>query len=59
MSQHIYKCVSCSSYTIEEKCSKCGEKAILPRPPKFSLDDKYAHLKREAKKEGFRKKGLY
>ena len=59
MSQHIYKCISCYSYTLEEKCPKCGGKAILPRPPKFSLDDKYAALKREAKKEDFRKKGLY
>jgi H/ACA ribonucleoprotein complex subunit 3 len=59
MSQHIHKCISCSSYTLEEKCPKCGAEAILPRPPKFSLDDKYAALKREAKKEDFRKKSLY
>jgi len=33
------------------KCPKCGAKTELARPPKFSLEDKYAHLRREAKKE--------
>jgi H/ACA ribonucleoprotein complex subunit 3 len=58
MSKHIYKCLSCGKYTLEEECS-CGGKAILPRPPKFSLDDKYADLKRKVKKEELQKKGLY
>ena len=58
MSKHIYKCISCGKYTIKEECS-CGGKAMLPRPPKFSLDDKYADLKRKAKKEELIKRGLY
>jgi H/ACA ribonucleoprotein complex subunit 3 len=58
MSKHIYKCISCGKYTTKEECS-CGSKAILPRPPKFSLDDKYAGLKRKVKKEELIKKGLY
>jgi H/ACA ribonucleoprotein complex subunit 3 len=58
MAKHIYKCTSCNKYTLAEKCS-CGGKAILPRPPKFSLDDKYAGMIREVKKKELKKKGLY
>jgi len=58
MVEHIYQCVSCGKYTLKEKCS-CGEKAVFPRPPKFSLEDKYAALRREEKKKDLKKKGLY
>ena len=58
MAKHIYKCISCNQYTLSEKCT-CGGKAIFPRPPKFSLDDKYAELIRKVKKEELKKKGLY
>ncbi|MBT3814383.1 ribosome biogenesis protein [Candidatus Woesearchaeota archaeon] len=58
MAKHIYKCISCNKYTLSEECS-CGGKAILPRPPKFSLDDKYAGMIREVKKKELKKKGLY
>ena len=37
---------------------ECGGKAVLPRPPKFSLDDKYAGLRRKVRKEELEKKGL-
>ena len=59
MTKHIHKCTSCQAYTLEKKCSKCGKEAILPRPPKFSLDDKYAGLRREVRKEEFIKRRLY
>ena len=59
MAQHIYHCSACRSYTLAELCPRCGQKTLLPRPPKFSLDDKYAPLRREARKEGWREKGLY
>ena len=58
MAKHILKCGHCKSYTLIEKCS-CGNNAILPKPPKFSLVDKYAHFRRETKKEILIKKGLY
>ena len=58
MAKHIYKCISCKKYTLSEECN-CGGKAVLPRPPKFSLDDKYAGMIREVKKEELKKKGLY
>ncbi|MBT6774091.1 ribosome biogenesis protein [Candidatus Woesearchaeota archaeon] len=57
MAKHIHKCISCNNYTLTEEC-KCGGKAILPRPPKFSLDDKYAGLRRKVRKEALQKKGL-
>ena len=33
-------------------------KGVRNIPPPFSLDDKYAHLKRKAKYEEYKKKGL-
>ena len=57
MAKHIYKCISCNNYTLEESC-KCGGKAVFPRPPMFSLDDKYAGLRRKVRKEELEKKGL-
>ncbi|MBT5342810.1 ribosome biogenesis protein [Candidatus Woesearchaeota archaeon] len=57
MAKHIHKCISCNNYTLNEEC-KCGGKAIFPRPPKFSLDDKYAGLRRKVRKEALKKKGL-
>ena len=44
---------------MEEECPVCKVPTMIPRPPKFSPDDKYAQMKREMKKEEFAKKGLY
>lgn len=51
MAEHIRKCVDDLRYTVEKKCPSCGKETILPRPPKFSLEDKYAALRREYKKQ--------
>jgi H/ACA ribonucleoprotein complex subunit 3 len=59
MVEHIHKCISCATYTLEEVCPKCSAKTMLPRPPKFSSEDKYAKMKRELKKEELTEKGLY
>jgi H/ACA ribonucleoprotein complex subunit 3 len=59
MAKHIHKCNSCKIYTVEDTCVKCGKKTIQPKPAKFSLDDKYAHLRREAKQKELKKEGLY
>ncbi len=58
MASHIKKCVSCGNYTLEDQCS-CGSKTELPKPPKFSLTDKYEEYRREIKKEDLRKRELY
>lgn len=59
MAQHIHQCTSCQHYTLEEKCPVCDTATILPKPPKFSLDDKYAGLRREVKQKEWREKGWY
>ena len=38
---------------------KCCVDTIIPKPAKFSLDDKYAHLRREVKKKELKKKNLF
>jgi len=59
MAEHIRKCVNDQHYTLEQNCPSCGKETILPRPPKFSLQDKYAALRRESKKEEFKEKKLF
>jgi len=59
MAEHIYKCVKDRSYTMEKFCPRCNAAAILPRPPKFSLQDKYSSLRRESRKTGLQEKNLY
>jgi len=59
MVEHIHKCPQCSRYTLEDTCPVCKVPTFLPRPPKFSLQDKYAKMKREMKKPELAQKGLY
>ncbi len=59
MAEHIRKCVDDQRYTLEQKCPSCGKETILPRPPKFSLEDKYASLRRESKKDELKGKGFF
>ena len=58
MAKHIHKCGSCQLYTLHEACPKCQGKTIIPKPPKFSLNDKYSSYRRESKKEEFAEKGF-
>jgi H/ACA ribonucleoprotein complex subunit 3 len=55
---HIRKCFTCSKYSLESDCS-CGEQTKVPRPPKFSLIDKYAKYCRDVKKKELIDKNLY
>ena len=55
--RHILKCVECGTYTMKEEC-KCGGKAIMVKPPKYSPEDKYASYRREAKKEMLEAEGV-
>ncbi len=59
MAEHIRYCSPCKKYTLQETCPRCTAPTNLPRPPKFSLDEKYADLKREAKKEEYKEHHLY
>ena len=58
MTLHIHTCSSCKGYTLEKKCPKCKAETVLPKPPKFSLVDKYANYRRKAKREELIKKNL-
>jgi H/ACA ribonucleoprotein complex subunit 3 len=54
---HILKCRQCGNYTLREKC-KCGGTAVSPKPPKYSVEDKYAPYRREVKRPELEKQGL-
>ena len=47
--KHILKCPKCESYSLIEDCS-CGAKRLEVKPAKYTVEDKYAHYRREAKK---------
>jgi len=46
----ILKCVSCNKYTLEKHCA-CGGEAIIPKPAKWSPEDKYAKYRLDYKKK--------
>lgn len=48
--KHLLRCVSCNSYTLKDVCSKCNSPAVTPKPPRFSLEDKFGYLRRKAKR---------
>ncbi len=58
MSKHILRCIKCNQYSLDKKCPKCGATCNEVKPPKFSPDDKYEDLRRKAKKEDLKNKGL-
>lgn len=59
MGEHLHRCKECGKYTLNESCSSCHLPTEIPRPPKFSLEDKYAGMRRELKKPVFTEKGWY
>ncbi|MFA6461117.1 MAG: nucleolar RNA-binding Nop10p family protein [Candidatus Woesearchaeota archaeon] len=59
MAEHLHHCKNCDRYTLNESCPSCHTLTEIPRPPKFSLEDKYAGMRRELKKPEFIQKGWY
>lgn len=51
-------CPKCDTFTMKDKCNACGTTSGTVRPPKYSPDDKYAEMKRKAKEEDYKEKGL-
>ncbi|RUM33124.1 MAG: RNA-protein complex protein Nop10 [Archaeoglobus sp.] len=51
MKVRIKKCKKCGRYTLRDVCPECGEKTIMPIPPKFSLEDPYGKYRRRLRKE--------
>ncbi len=58
MAGHIHRCNACNAYTLKDTCANCGQKTILPRPPKYSTEDRYAGYRRKLKMETLHKEGL-
>jgi H/ACA ribonucleoprotein complex subunit 3 len=56
--KHLLKCNKCNNYTLKEICPKCGEKAISPKPAKYSPEDKYAKYRRIASMDNRKKENL-
>jgi H/ACA ribonucleoprotein complex subunit 3 len=51
MAVSLLKCESCGRYNIRSVCVVCGGKAVNPKPPKFSIEDKYAKYRRMAREQ--------
>ncbi|NPA61952.1 MAG: RNA-protein complex protein Nop10 [Methanococci archaeon] len=45
------KCPRCGSYSLRDICPQCGENTIIPKPPKFSLEDRWGKYRRMLKRE--------
>lgn len=45
------KCKSCETYTLQEECPECGEKAVSPHPAGFSPEDPYGEYRRKLKRK--------
>ena len=45
MKSLMLRCTQCRTYTLSEKCNKCGGKAVTVHPARYSPDDKYARYR--------------
>jgi len=46
----IRKCPSCNNYTMKIECENCRIETQLPKPARFSPEDKYGKYRRKLKK---------
>ena len=46
----ILTCAHCRTYTLEAVCPSCHKTTSNPVPPKYSVEDKYGHYRREVKR---------
>lgn len=65
MTKYLLKCKNCGEYGLanppeskksEPKCRRCGRELVNPKPPKFSLTDKFSKYRMEYFKEDFKEK---
>jgi len=45
MKNLLLRCTNCFTYTMDEKCPKCGGVAVIAAPARYSPDDKYARYR--------------
>lgn len=58
MTKYLKKCKNCNRYALknpENECPYCEGELINPKPPKFSLVDKYAKYRLQYFKEKYKK----
>jgi H/ACA ribonucleoprotein complex subunit 3 len=46
----LHKCPACGIYTMKSECYKCRTETEIPKPARFSPEDKYGHYRRKLKK---------
>ena len=46
----LHYCKKCNEYTLDDVCSKCKEKTIFKKPPRFSPQDHYGKYRRKLRK---------
>jgi len=51
-------CQKDKTFTLSDKCPKCGGEVKTTVPPKYSVDDKYASYRREAKEKERKEQGV-
>jgi len=59
MTKYLQKCKECGKYGLanpKSTCKYCGGQLINPKPPKFSLIDKYGKYRLIYFKEEFKKR---
>jgi rRNA maturation protein Nop10 len=59
MTKFLLRCKDCNRYgllNVDSKCKHCGGQLINPKPPKYSLTDKYAQYRMVYFKEEFKKR---
>ncbi|MDI9436786.1 MAG: RNA-protein complex protein Nop10 [Euryarchaeota archaeon] len=51
MKSKMKRCISCSEYTIQDRCPYCGGNVRVIFPPKYSPEDKYGKYRRILKEQ--------
>ncbi|UCH89435.1 MAG: RNA-protein complex protein Nop10 [Thermoplasmata archaeon] len=46
----LRKCPECNAYTMKVECTNCKNETVIPKPARYSPEDKYGHYRRKLKK---------
>lgn len=57
--KHIKYCSKCKVYSMQDTCPKCSGETVLPKPPKFSLNDNTLRTEEKVKRKNWKKKDYY